>query len=435
MFTKSLALFVLPLFFIVLGSPASGEENPRCCTEMSPTPDDPAYLTVLSAGNDFGAFVKAFAEDFPPQPPGSSRHMAFGIKLNTLNTPVEKLRKQLTDALDTAEHYNYPVLVTLDDWNFPKPSSDPEIVEWTDWPAPGESHGPLVKGRWVNWGFWLHTEPPVNFESVKFRAQVTQTLQQAVISPLVDRLATWKEKGTSHLFAGLVVGWETGYYTFYNRDHVDLANPPEAGKHRFTEDDFVGTGFAALTARGHTAESVRKLAQERGCSEHMAIKQLMDDVTRDYIGFWARTCAQGGVPRERTYSHIATMRTLPEADRRFLGVLEDGRLCSVDVAVQPWCRPGATVTREWCDISAVIDAFHKRGERAWGAVELEITDAIREEKAALDYLSRLTDAGARVIAIYGWWEAEGNPFQVRGTGAVKAMQRWLQSPDVSGATQ
>ena len=376
---------------------------------------DPSYLLIMKNEPD------SFAAEFKPCPLESPRQVGFAVKVRMLSDPVEALRPQVDDALDKAERTGYPILITLDDWNFPGPSSDPEVIEWTNWPAPGEKYGPLVKGRWINWGSWIHTEPPPNYESAKFRADVKRRLKEGILSPIVARLKKWKSEKRSNLFAGLVIGWESGYYTFL---HVDPNDLPKVEGLTFNRDEVVGTGYAALASRGYSAEKVHRLAQKRGCSEQAVMKDLMEKVVHDYVGFIAQTCHRGGIPRERLYSHYAALATCSPS----VETSEDGRVLPVEGAVQNHCRPGITVTEPWCNLSVAARTLHNNGAKAWGAVEFEFTDSTRKEEAALAYLERLTQEGAKTICVYGWWTDENNPFRVRNTGAVPAMHRWLNQP-------
>jgi hypothetical protein len=107
----------------------------------------------------------------------------------------------------------------------------------------------------------------------------------------------------------------------------------------------------------------------------------------------------------------------------------DGRLLPVRTAVDRYSRPGYTMTRPWADFDKVAAEMRAAGRKDWGAVEIEIVAATRAEGEALGLFDWLASHGARVLCVYGWWEAEGHMFAVRGTGAVAAMKRWLaESP-------
>jgi len=383
------------------------------CAASGTSGDEPTYLTILGQPEEFAA-------EFPPTPKDASRQVGFAILLYTLKTPPEHMAWQVEQALDKAEQTGYPVLIHLGDWNYPRASADPQVVEWTAFPQKGEYHGPLVRRRWINWGSWFTTEAPPNFESPRFRADVRQRLK-AIARPIAQRLRCWRVEGRAHLFAGLVVGWESGYYT---SPVFGAASRPRVGDDVFGDDEVVRTGYAALTARGHTAKSIRERARREGKTEPEVLRELMQDVVHDYSAFLAHVCRSAGIPRDRIYTHYTGISALPDAaipaDLR-----EDGRNMPLRAAVNDDSRPGITATAPWTDIGRAATIFRERGRRQWGAVEVEFTDATRPEEAALSYLESLSDSGARVICIFGWWEPVGHLFGVRRSGAVPAMKQWL----------
>jgi hypothetical protein len=386
----------LPLLALLAGAPAP----------------DPTYLAILDSPDHFSAEFPQKAHDCP-------RQIAWGTVLYTLTTPLAELQRNVEAALDTSEKTGYPVLIHLDDWNFPPPSTDPDWVEWTAFPKPGETHGPLVKRRWLNWGSWVVTGPPPNYESPKFRAFMRSQLEAGVAKPIAQRLSRWRNEGRANLFAGLVVGWESGYYSF----PPPVPNPrPTAGKETFQDDEVVTTGYAALTRRGYTAERLATEARARHISEKDLFRELMCRVVHDYSEYLCGICARAGIPTDRIYTHYtpAITASAPAV------AAADGRLLPLSTAVNSYSRPGFTMTRGWADLPKVADEMRRIGRREWGAVELEIVPGSRTEQEALEQFDWLTQRGVRVMCVYGWWEAEGHPFAVRGTGAVAGMKRWLE---------
>lgn len=374
---------------------------------------EPVYLTLLGQPEEF-------ADEFPPSPADAARHIGFGALFYTLRTPIEEMTLEVERVLDTAERSGYPVLIHLDDWNYPSPSDDPRIVEWTAFPAPGEDHGPLCRRRWINWGSWFTVEPPPNTESPLFRTDMEQRVS-AIAGPIGKRMARWRGEGREHLLAGVVVGWESGYYT---APPFDPAEPPRFGDEVFGPEEAVKTGYAALTARGHTAQTIAELARGEGKPESQVFHELMVDVVRDYTAFLAGVCLAQGIPRERIYTHFTGVGALP-AEMVPPGLSEDGRTLPLWAAANENSRPGITATVPWTDVERAAAMFAEEGCAEWGAVEVEFTEFTRDEGPALAYLESLTAGGARVICVYGWWEPPGHPFAVRGTGAVEAMKRWL----------
>lgn len=374
---------------------------------------EPTYLTILGQPEEFAA-------EFPPTRADAPRQIGFSILLYTLRTPPEHMARLVEQALDKAEATGYPVLIHCDDWNYPRASADPEVVEWTAFPRRGERHGPLVWRRWINWGSWFTTEAPPNYESSRFRADLKQRLR-AIAEPIAHRLHRWRAEGRAYLFAGLVVGWESGYYT---APAFPPDQRPRVGEDELRDSEIVQTGYAALAARGHTAESVRRRARREGKSEPQVLRELMQDVVHDYTAFMAGVCRSTGISRDRIYTHYTGVSALPDAavpaDLR-----QDGRTMPLWAAVNDDSRPGITATVPWTDVVRAARILGERGRHEWGAVEVEFTDATRSQEAALSYLDALSGSGARVICVYGWWEPPGHTFGVRGSGAVPAMEQWL----------
>lgn len=381
-------------------------------------PADPTYMIILDRPEHFAA-------DIPLASPDSQRQVGWGTMLFTLRTPVEGLRKQVEDACDITEKTGYPLLLHFDDWNFPPDSHDPDWVEWTGFPKPGETHGPLVRRRWLNWGSWNVTGPPPDFESPKFRAFMRKQVGEGIVKPLAERVRKWRAEGKGYLFAGLVDGWETGYYSM-----LTAPNPrptaretfiPNGPMVTFEDSEVVNTGYAALTHRGYTAEKLAAEAKAKGISKLALFHELMSSVVHDYVEYVSQICADGGIPRDRIYTHLAGMGTLAPPQV----VIRDGRLLPVWVAINPYSRPGLTMTSQWASPEKVVADLHAAGRKEWGAVELEVTPQFRSEKDVLGQLDSLSAEGARVMCLFGWSDPGTSLFAVKGSGAPAAIRRWL----------
>ncbi len=373
---------------------------------------EPRYLIVLGASAQIQS-------RYPAPKPDHARQIGFGAVLYTLITAVDALRRQVTAVLDEAEATGYPVMIHLDDWNYtPKDWADPCWIEWSDFPKRGERYGPVIRRRWLNWGSWMALGPPPNYESQMFRAYVRERVREGIARPLADRYRQWTRAGRGHLLAGLVVGWESGYYS---AREIGLDDRPRDGEAVFDDAEKVRAGYAALYSRGWTAEKLERTARRRGIPSDHLFRELMATVVQRYVSELCRICVQAGVPRSRIYTHLTAAITQPGAPPE----PEDGRLLPIGVACNPYSRPGLTMTEPWCSLDAVIGALRQHRRREWGAVEYEVTESTRDTDAGLRYLERLTQEGARVICVYGWWDPPGTPFAVLGTGAPEAFSRWL----------
>jgi hypothetical protein len=79
------------------------------------------------------------------------------------------------------------------------------------------------------------------------------------------------------------------------------------------------------------------------------------------------------------------------------------------------------------DIDVISRTFQGIGRSAWGAVEVELGGTTRTEEGAYQFCSRLTEAGAKVVCIYGWWLPEGTIYAAKNPDTIKAIRRWLDT--------
>lgn len=372
----------------------------------------PVYMIILGGPENF-------SKQYPAVPANRERQIGFGIVIKMLNTPREAIRQQVAAALDKAEATGYPVLIHVDDWNFtPSEWKDPEMVEWTAFPETGERFGPPVKRRWINWGSWVVAGPPPNVESSKFREYARERLEKDIAGPIALRLKRWETEGRAYLFAGLVVGWESGFYT---ADTINLKNRPTFGKHTFGADELVRTGYAALTARGYTAAAITERAQREGKTRNALMNELMWGALHDYSEFLCDVSQRAGLSRERIYTHYTAIGTVPDRGR----IHADGMSAPLPTAANHSSRPGYTMTFKWFDRGVTEKTLAEMRCSEWGAVEVEITKPTRSEMAALAYFDWLTKLGAKVICLYGWQEKPNSIFAIQSTGAVPAIRSWL----------
>ena len=369
--------------------------------------------------------------------------------LFSLNLPVETLHSRVVQALDIAEETGMPVFFHLDDmhfwWKRTELHSDPECVEWSGFPAPGEESGPVIERYWLNWGsFVVFPAPPPNFESPRFRKDVTHQLTEGIGKPIAQRLERWRASGKAYLFAGIAVGNETEL----PYDLRPLLNTPEGaepvghdstqpppGEVKMRRDEMVRGGYHALYMRGYTQEKVERLAKDAGQSVDEVVSELRHEAAHDYAEIRARVLSEAGLPKERIYTHfVSSMR--PFIEKRMGAPMVD-RFPRVRHSVNAYSRPGYTLTREMTylpDLLAEIRSARavSGGDlgTAWAGVETYCAvgqpgcPQTREEYEA--YLGGLFANDMRLINVYGWNGPPDNPFSSRNApGVVEAIQNWL----------
>ena len=402
-------------------------------TRSPATGGEPNYLVFqMGADNkDFASVLPELKAEFGAKPAGSSRYVGFGVALMTLKTPVEELRRQVNRALNSAEETGLPVLIKLDDMNFPTEYTDPSMVEWTAFPKPGEAHGPLVKHYWLNWGSWMALPPSPNLESVAFRKNVEMRLKEVVLPPLLERLARWKDQNRSYLFAGVCVGWESGIPEYRPMRQVAVLPRDEQRKITMTEEERgVQFGYASLYSRGWTQQKIQETSAKTGKSVEDVTTDLLFQVIHDYTSFFAKTVHDAGIPQERIYTHGVAWESVPDKLLPGAWMRKSSRVPPIWVNVNPYSRPGYTAGAGQFDSVTLVKLLRAAGAHdGWGAVEAYVR-GVESEDAFEGYLSQLFGSGARMVDIFGW-TATGSPYDPkRAPGALRSIHSWLEGKEL-----
>lgn len=369
-------------------------------TAAASAAEAPRYLCVVNGVDDF-------RRDLPAPSPGDARMACTAtIHYTLLRTPAE-IAAEVAAALDQAEVDGYPVFLTFDDWNFPPDAwaADPSVSEWTDWNGTPATH------RTIEWSSSNPENPPPNVESLSLRAALRPVFD-AAFRTIAARARRWSDEGRGHLFAGIAVGWESGYYT------------------EFDETPAFRTGFAALTARGLDAAVIAAGAASRGVTVDEEFDAQMYLAIHEYVEWLGGIAVRAGIPRAKVYTHFTGA---PDDWRPPDPSVRDGRLVPFSLAGTANARPGHTGTPEWIDLERLATEAAARGTPDWGVPEWEATSTRGSRRDMLRYLTRLYRHGAAVTANWGgWWGATGNPYHLDGTPGASGMQAWLDGEDVPG---
>jgi hypothetical protein len=428
----SLTVLVLIVLFAFPGAQALAKSQ---ATNVEP---DYLVFQMGTENKDFATVLPELKAEFGAKPAGSSRYVGFGVALMTLKTPVEELRRQVNRALNSAEETGLPVLIKLDDVNFTTEYTDPSMVEWTAFPKPGESHGPLAKHYWLNWGSWMALPPTPNFESAAFRQDVAMRLKEGVLPPLLERLARWKDQNRSYLFAGVCVGWESGIPEYRPLRQAAVMPRDEQRKITMTEEERgVQFGYASLYARGWTPQKIQESAAKTGKSVEDVTTELLFQVIHDYSSFFAKTVHDAGIPKERIYTHGVAWESVPDKLLPGAWMRKSSRVPPIWVNVNAYSRPGYTAGAGQFDSDKLVKLLRAAGTTdGWGAVEAYVR-GVESEDAFGGYLGELFGSGARLVDIFGW-TAPGSPYDPkRAPGALRSIHSWLEGkelPQVSAQT-
>ncbi len=82
--------------------------------------------------------------------------------------------------------------------------SDPANVEWLDW------KGTPNTGQYLNWGQPWRVAPQACFNSQAMLNEARRLAGEVIGPAIAGQVAKLRETGDEALFAGVIVGWETG---------------------------------------------------------------------------------------------------------------------------------------------------------------------------------------------------------------------------------
>jgi len=432
-----------------------------------PTASDPNYLVYQFMGDSqhpeqAGPWVAKLQADFGRQKPGQAKYIGFGFFIQDMNDDAASLREKIETLLGFAEKYDMPVFIQMDGSLFWDRRADglpdnPEAVEWSAFPAPGQKTGPPFKRTWFNWGQMtsLSAAPPC-FESPLFRADVKERLEADVAAPIRAALARWRAGPVdrTYLFAGVTVGNEVLVpdYRPYRLRQLAHPNAPPPRDARtgveMTDAEMVRGGYCSLSHRGYTTEKIREIVRQRagahdttGAATDAVITELLDGVVHDYMAFRAKILWDGlagtGSAQRRIYTHTtATFREQRLRSRP----LEAESIPTIAATVNPYSRPGFTVVRNVVDLPDVQAQMRAATSGAtdsslvpWGAVESYATfgqpGPPQNQEQYRGYLEMLFGSGAKLVSLLEAPVNPNNPFTAaaESSGVKSAIKDWVNS--------
>lgn len=403
--------------------------------------------------------VEEIRKAFGEQRPGQSRYVGFSVCLTpTLNLTIAELKAEVIAALDLSERNKIPVFFHLDDehfmWANPEFLRNSDMAEWSDFPKPGQSRGPLLRRYWLNWGdpAGVYPVPPLCFACHPLRTIMSQRLRECVAAPIVQRLSQWKKQGKEYLFAGVASGNETKVPDF-SRAYEGYSGPAGAAggmdmtrfppeKVRMEKDEMVPNGYHSLSVMGYDRQSIEKLAQSQHKSINWVTHELFFKVAQDYAEFQAKTLNQAGLPKDRIYTHFTSTNyttkpyevQMQESEAR-AGATgrygSDNMAPPVKASVNQFSRPGFTVVSSGVDLDELLSQLQKAGApeggRDWAAVESYACTGQpgtpQTQAQYQQYLGGLQSHGAKVVNCYGWNIPSG-PYAVKSSGVIPAVKAW-----------
>lgn len=353
------------LFFAALVAPAS-----------SASAGQTRYLT-------FQIFTGGPSEDykasFPPPPAdlyktvagmksrlgsagsGDERRAGFFVGPLALGSNDAAVREMIRASFDIALKADMAVGFHIDDsmfWRGMDALNAPENLEWLDW-----NRTPST-GRRLDWSAKpIKIAPQLCFNSPAVEKAVSA--RASVIGAEISRgITALAAAGKPELFAGVIAGSETG-----------IANDFDTGR---------PVGYCALTNKGYSA-----------AHPPADFDRARADITREFIGLWARALEAAGVPRDKVYSHVAFKpKSMSE-------------MVPPDTAFADGVFPGFSTYPLPGHLEEIARELEKHGNPPWASCEGAAIDPATAGMggpgvAMETYLGNLFNHGARLVNVFGW---------------------------------
>jgi len=341
------------------------------------------------------------------------RKLAFIVGPLAFDHEDADLRRFIREAFEIAVEKNIAVGFHIDDSKFWIRRSDLwhniRNVEWRDW------KGTPSTGAKLDWG-----GPPVKigpqmcFNSKVVQREVQHLARDVIGKEIKGNTNKLKESGKEELFAGVILGWETGLW----RDFDDAL-----------------LGYCALTNRGFSAiHPPQDPDLER------------EKIVHEWIELWARSLVGAGIAKEKLYSHVAFSPKSAYEEMRRQDPSSVGATYSRHVGFAPaWVafgqnhNPGFTIYGTLGVVDELYAELAKQGNPHWASAEgtnVGQVVGVRMES----YLAKMFNHGASLVNIFAWGvggdEERNSPFRVatESAEAIAAYKKFLRGEPLKEET-
>ena len=423
----------LPTCLVLIGGivAAAGAQDvdvrPKPGAEPAGSPTRYLALQIFTGGPDSNELRKSF----PPPPanlretvagmrarigvaPAGGRRLGFVLGPIAFDNTDEQVRRLIADGFDIALETGVAVGFHIDDsmfWGRLEELNAPENLEWVDW------QGTPCTGRRLDWSSKpLKIMPQLCFNSPGVRKAVSAraTLIGREVAAGVERLRAARR---DDLFLGVIAGWET-----------QIGQDFDTGK---------VAGYRALTNAGFGA-----------ASPPAEVDAARVAIVREFIGSWARSLIDAGVPKGKVYSHIAYMseasykiarRVNPSAVP--LAYLPTIHFTPPASAFADACIPGVSTYPQPGHLEQWRAELARRGNPPWASCEGTAIDPGEAEQGGRGmgmerYLGNLFNHGAVLVTVFGWGVGDkDNPFRkiAEGDASLAAYRKFLRGATLDEA--
>lgn len=325
----------------------------------------------------------------------------------SFDTTDDQIRQLMRGSFAAALEKNIAVGFHLDDsmfWGRLSYLNKTENIEWLDWTKTPNT------GRRLDWSSTpTKIMPQLCLNSPAVTAEIKK--RASLIGEEVKRgMETFKAAYKEHLFLGVIAGWE-----------FQIGRDFETGKY---------LGYCALTNKGYNAKNTPA-----------NIDEARTDIVKEFIDFWAKSLADGGVPDEKIFSHTAfiaktgfDLARVGNPDKKLPGsYLEMVNFTPPRVSFGPHRYAGFSTYPQFGLLEEIQDERAKNGNPPWASSEGTAIDPAQAERGGAGvsmetYLGDMFNHGAALVNIFGWGVGpRSNPFRkiAESRESIEAYQKFL----------
>jgi len=384
---------------------------------FTPIPDDPtmnrnipslAKSTIADSVDDIIRAIGTVG--------GKDRKLGFIPGPLSFDHTDDQIRTLMRDSFSVALEKNIAVGFHVDDsmfWGQLSYLNKIENIEWLDWNKTPNT------GRRLDWSSTpTKIMPQLCLNSPTVKAGVKK--RASLIAEEVKRgMETLKAANKKHLFLGIIADWEP-------RIGVDF----DTGKN---------LGYCALTNQGYSAKN-----------PPADIDEARVDIVKEFIDFWAKSLADGGVPDKKIFSHTAfipkvafDLAQFGNPDKKLPGsYLEMVNFTPSRVSFGEHHYAGFSTYPQFGLLEEIRDELAKRDNPPWASTEGTAIDPAQAEKGRAGvpmetYLGNMFNHGAVLVNIFGWGVGpSSNPFRkiAESGDAVTAYRKFLRGEKLQEET-
>jgi len=335
------------------------------------------------------------------------RKLGFVVGPLSFDHTDDQVRAMIASAFDVALETGVAVGFHVDDsmfWGRLKELNTVDNVEWLDWNRTPNT------GRRLDWSSTPTKIMPQLCINSKAVTDAVSKRAALIGVEVVKGLGRLTASGRGDLFLGVIAGWETQIGSDF-----DTSKYP---------------GYCALTNAGFSAG---KPPADRDAA--------LRKITGDFIGFWARSLVEAGVPKGKVCSHIAYMAAVSNPGTSSAPYLELIHWTPPETAFCDFCVPGFSTYPQRGHLEQWREELVKHGSPPWASSEGTALDPGAAGRGGNGtnmegYLGNLFNHGAVMVNVFGWGVGDSdNPFRkvAEGGNSLAAYRKFLRGEKLDEA--